>query len=494
MKDLKKVIEEKMKDKEHPLNLEGHRLKTRRDFLSHGLISMSAFTWMPGVLSLISSNSARAQMMGCPQPVVNTKTPVIIFDLAGGANIPGSNVMAGGPGGQMDFLTDYQSLGLPPDFHPSRPGMVDTDLGLAFHGDSAMLRGIKGQTNAEVQSRIDGALFAASSSDDTGNNPLNPSYWLNRAGAEGGLSQIAGTRNSDSGGRSIAPMASINPALRPVQLNRPQDALELVNIGKLGELFNDNKAQRILKAIERMSEEKIMAFNQQALPDQIKSLVKCGYVGSQDLLGQYSADAIDASQDAMVNQAFNNLGDRDQRKTATVAKLVLDGHIGVGVIEKGGYDYHNRGRNTGEVRDQEAGELIGRVMTLANLKQKDVLIYVITDGGVVARQEIDDTADGRGKYVWSGDSGQRSSAYMLLYRHAGRAQLRNGIRQIGHYKQSGGVENSANPASNSSINLSKLITANYLALHGEEGRLAEVVGDNPFGNNLNSLLVFNPIR
>ncbi len=483
----------KKKPELEPVCLEGHRLKTRRDFLSHGFISMSAFTWMPGVLSLISSNAAMAQAADCPVPAVNTKTPVIIFDLAGGANIPGSNVMAGGAGGQMDFLTDYKSLGLPADMHPSRTGMVDTSLGLAFHSDSPILRGIQSVTNNTVQNKIDGALFAASSSDDTANNALNPSYWINRAGAQGGLSQIAGTRDSESGGRSIAPMSSINPSLRPVQLNRPQDALGLVNIGKLGELFNDNKAQRILKAIERMSEEKIMSFNQQTLPDQIKDLVKCGYIGSQDLIGRYSADAIDASLDPQVTQAFDNLSNGDQRKTATIAKLVLDGHIGVGVVEKGGYDYHNKTRRTGEVRDFQAGELIGRVMQLAALKQKNVMIYVITDGGVVAREEIDNTADGRGKYVWSGDSGQRSSAFMLLYRHAGRATLRNGIRQIGHYKASGGVENTATPASNSSTNLAKLITANYLALHGEEGMLTQVVGDNPFGANLNNYLVFNKI-
>lgn len=476
-----------------PVNLEGHSLKTRRDFLSHGLITMSTFTWMPGVLSLITSNHAHAQAANCPVPSVNTKTPVIIFDLSGGANIPGSNVMAGGAGGQMDFLQDYKSLGLPADMHPSLAGQTNNELGLVFHSDSAILRGIQNVTNAQVRSRIDGALFASSSSDDTANNTLNPSYWINRAGAKGGLSQIAGTRDSESGGRSVAPMESIDPSLRPVQLNRPQDALGLVNIGRLGTLFNDQKAQRILKAIERMSEQKVMSFNQQALPDQIKNLVKCGYIGAQDLIGMYSADAIDASQDPMVTQAFNNLNNGDQRKTATIAKLVLDGHIGVGVIEKGGYDYHNKTRATGEIRDFDAGELIGRIMTLANLKQKNVLIYVITDGGVVAREEIDNSNDGRGKYTWTGDSGQRSSAFMLLYRHAGRATLRNGIRQIGYYKESGGVENTATPASNSSTNLSKLITANFLALHGEEGSLSNVVGDNPFGNNLGNYLIFQPI-
>ena len=82
---------------------------------------------------------------------------------------------------------------------------------------------------------------------------------------------------------------------------------------------------------------------------------------------------------------------------------------------------------------------------------------------------------------------------MMVYRHAGRATLRNGTRQVGYFKESGGVENTATPASNSSLNLAKLITANYLALHGEEGMLSQVVGDNPFGQNLGQYLIFQPI-
>ena len=487
------MTKKKQDQKDTRLFLEGHKPKTRRDFLAQGFLGTSALAFLPGALSLMHSNGAFAQATNCPAPQMNTKTGVLIFDLAGGANIPGSNVMVGGAGGQNDFLTDYTTLGLPPDMHPSMAGQLNTDLGLAFHSDSPFLRGIQARTNAMVQSKIDGGIFCASSSDDTGNNPLNPCYWLNRAGAQGGLAQLAGTRGGETGGRSIAPPESVNPTVAPVQINRPSDALGLVNIGKLGTLFDDTKAQRILKAIERMSEHQIMAFNQRTLPDQIKELVKCGYIGSQDLINTYSADAIDPSRDPAVTANFDNLNDGDQRKTATIAKLVLDGHIGVGTVEKGGYDYHNRTRATGEVRDLDVGDLIGRCLSMAAAKGKNLMIYVFTDGGVTARNEVDNSQNGRGKFIWSGDSGQRSSTFMLVYRHAGRATLRNGTRQIGHFKTSGSVENSATPASNSSANLSKLIVANYLALHGEEGNLANVVGDNPFGNNLSQYLLFQQI-
>jgi hypothetical protein len=477
-------------------HLEGHRLKTRRDFLGQGLVAGLSYAIAPNLFSMFSKgNIAHAIECGSAgNSVTGQKTPVIVFDLSGGANFAGSNVIVGGAGGQMDFLASYASLGLPSDFHPSGQGMVNNELGLAFHSDSGFLRGINSIIPNVVRQRVDGGIFCTSSSDDTANNPHNPMYWLSKAGAVGELTQLAGSRNTETGGKSTAPPQSIDPSIQPVIINRPEDALSLVSVGKLHEIFNQNQAEKIMKAVERLSESKLQQLSNLSLPSQIKTLVQCGYIQSNDLINQYSADTLDPRNDPLVGMAFNNLGNGDQRKTATITKLVLDGYIGAGTIEKGGYDYHNKTRATGEVRDFQAGELIGRVLQLANLKGKDVMIYVITDGGVAAGSDIDNSADGRGKYVWQGDSSQRSSAFMLLYRHAGRATLRTANkRQIGYFKSNGAVENGATATSNSVINLVKAVVANYMALHGEEGNLANAVGDNPFGANLNDYLFFNKI-
>ncbi|TNF26272.1 MAG: general secretion pathway protein GspF [Deltaproteobacteria bacterium] len=484
------------KDHQTPQPLEGHRLKTRRDFLGQGLIAGLSYAIAPNIFSLFSKgNMAHAIECGAVDTsVMGQKTPIIVFDLSGGANFAGSNVMVGGVGGQTDFLQDYTTLGLPPDFHPSLSGMVNSELGLKFHSDSGFLRGINNIIPTAVRQKVDGGVFCTSSSDDTGNNPHNPMYWLSKAGAAGELTQLAGSRNTETGGRSTAPPQSIDPALQPVIITRPEDALSLVSVGKLHEIFNQNQAQKIMKSIERLSESKLQRLSNMSLPSQIKTLVQCGYIQSNDLINKYNADVLDPRNDALVGMAFNNLGNGDQRKTATIAKLVLDGYIGAGTIEKGGYDYHDKTRATGENRDFQAGELIGRVIQLASLKGKDVMIYVITDGGVAAKAEVDNSTDGRGKYVWTGDSSQRSSAWMLVYRHAGRATLRNANqRQIGYFKTNGAVENGATVTSNSVTNLAKAVVANYMALHGEEGNLANVVGDNPFGTDLNNYLFFNKI-
>ncbi len=494
-KKVKKLSEDELSG---PIKIENHAPVSRRDFLAKGFIAGAAWALAPNMLDLIGKRSFFSQAFGADiadcggVPALNQNIPVIIFDLAGGANIAGSNVIVGSAGAQENFLpeADYASLGLPPDMTPEKTGQINSDLGLKFHSDSGFLRGILTQTTAQMRSRVDGGIFCSSSADDTGNNPHNPMYWLAKAGAGGDLARIAGTSNSQSGGRSAAPKSSVNPNIQPVSLNDTRDAVNLVSAGRLSTLMPESKVQSVLRAVERMSERQLRRYDQMTLSDQIKTLVECGYLQTRDLIGRYSSAEIDPAQDALVNQAFDNLGNGDQKKTATIAKLVLDGHIGAGTITKGGYDYHNGTRQTGELRDFEAGELIGRVIKLASLKNKSVMIYVFTDGGISARNTIDTTTNGRGKYIWGGDSSQRSSAMLLTFHPSGRPVLRNATRQIGGFKKGGSVDLFAATTSNSVVNLNKAFVANYLAAHGNESMLADVVGDNPFGSQLDKYLFF----
>lgn len=478
-----------------PLKHDNHNLKSRRDFLAQGFLTGMSFTVLPSLISILHSNAAQAVECGLGQQVATTRIPIMIFDLSGGANLIGSNVMVGKAGGQQDYLASYDSLGLPMEMHPKNAGQTNNELGLIFHNDSAILRGIKASTSVTTRAKVEGGVFCAASNDDTENNPHNPMYWLAKAGVTGELAPIAGTETSPSGGNSIAPQSSLISTLKPVVLKSPQDALGLVNIGRLGTLYGSEKAQKVLKSIENLSAQKMKQLSAKSLPDQIKDLVSCGYIQSQDLLNRFSTTAVDPNQDPLVRQVFPNIANNsDQRKTATMAKLILDGFIGVGTVEKGGFDYHDTTRSSGEMRDSEIGDLIGKVMELAALKNKDILIYVYTDGGVSAGGTIDNSAGGRGKIVWTGDSSQRSSSFMLLYRNAGKATLRTANkRQIGSFKDNGAVDTTATLISNSVTNLSKALVANYLSLNGKESKLAEVVGDNPFGSNLNNYLFFNKI-
>ena len=485
-----KKVQELLKAKQK--ELEGHTLVNRRDFLSHGLMAGFGTLMVPTLLTSLKSNAAMALDCGPASGSILNGIPIIIFDLAGGSNIAGSNVMVGKAGGQTDYLPTYDTLGLPPPMYPKNAGQTSDELGLQFHSDSAILRGLKSTTATTTRDKVDGAIFCAVSNDDTQNNPHNPIYWLTKAGAVGDLTAMAGTQGSDSGGNSIVPQSSLVPTMKPVMINTPKDALNLVNIGKLGTLFGSDKSTKILKAIENMSATKVAQFNRRSLPDQLKDLINCGYIQSQDALNKFLPQNIDPTLDANVTGTFNNLNDGDQRKTATIAKLILDGHVGVGTVTLGGYDYHSDNRSEGEIKDFKVGDLIGRVLELAAKKQKDIFIYVVTDGGISANGKIDSSTDGRGKYGWGGDSSQRASTFFLYYRQKGRATLRTaGKRQIGAFKTNENVDLAASLVSNSVTNLAKAVVANYMALSGKEGNLETVVGDNPFGNNLNDYLIFN---
>lgn len=480
-----------------------HKLVSRRDFLSHGLISGAGYTMAPSLMSLLKVNNVYAAE-NCFDAVdlSQRKTPIIMIDLAGGGNIAGSNVIVGGEDGQHSYLPTYGQLGLPTALHPNNNN-VNSEMGLKFHTDSGMLSGIMDHTTAAIRQKVEGAVFCAVSNDDTGNNPHNPVYWLNKAGSIGDLVHTAGTRNGRSGGRSEIPSMSYDPTVAPVIISRPEDCVELISLGRVHDIFDDAQAQRILQTIEYMSESKLNSFSQKSLPDQIKEVVSCGF--SKEKIDQrvhnndarFSANSIDPRLDANVTSIWNNLNDNQQRKEASIAKLVLDGYLGTGTIEMGGYDYHGSDdRVAQDNRDILVGRAIGRILALASAKQTDVAIYIFTDGAVSSNmQDVDPNANG--KYRFSNDDGQRASTFMLVYKHAGRHLLRHtdgGFnqykRQVGHFKDNTAVEKTANVMSNNVTNLAKTIVANYLALHNEESSLEDILGDNPFGSNLDDYLIF----
>jgi hypothetical protein len=495
----------KKDEKEKIIVPKDHKLVTRRDFLSQGLVTGTGFVMAPTLLGALSMKSVYgAEDCFKPMDLSQRKTPIIMIDLSGGGNIAGSNVMVGDAGGQHSYITDYGRLGLPSSMNPANNGMINTELGLKFHSQSAMLESIRATTSAGVRQKCEGAVFCAVSSDDTSNNPHNPMYWLNKAVSFGDLAQTAGTRNGRSGGRSIIPAMSYDPTVAPVAINRPEDCLELISLGRVHSIFDDVKAKRVLQTIQYMSESKLNSFSQKSLPEQVREVAACGFSKTSidsrvhNNTNRYSPGAIDPRQDPTVTAVYDNLNNNNQRQQASIAKLVLDGYIGTGTIEIGGFDYHGRTtRVAQEDKDREAGEAIGRILALAAAKQSDVMIYVFTDGGISSNMSMVDENAG-GKYKFTNDDGQRAATFMLNYQHeGGRPTLRHGTsgsntvkRQVGHVKSNSAVEKSANVISNNVTNLAKAVVANYLAKHGEEGRLKEIVGDNPFGNNLNDYLIF----
>jgi len=474
----------------------GHKKPvTRRDFLAQGLLSSTAVAMMPSLLAMLATRRAYGAE-ACAAVQASRKIPFICLDLAGGANIAGSNVIVGKQGGQLDFLASYDKLGLPNAMRPSLTGQTNTELGLAFHADSGMLRGIRSVTSATTRANIDGIVFCAQSGDDTGNNPHNPAYWIAKSGLTGMLTKLVGTNSTATGGNAGAPPISVNPAIRPVRLSNPSDARNLVTLGQLNLLFTPAKVDRILGAINNMSASHLAAFQAKDLPAQVNDIVSCGYTKSRAIT-QDNADNYDPRRDPLVMQVFPNIANSgEDQKVATIAKLVLDNVAGAGTITKGGYDYHSGNRSEGEGKDFEAGVAMGQCLELAARKGKDLMLYVFTDGGVSSNGDTDNSANGRGKGVWSGDSGERSASFILLYRNGnGRPSLRNATRQVGFFFDGGqAVSTNSSLVARDVEKLSMAVLLNYLALDGSEGQLGNLIGGtDPFAGSTDKYLLFNKI-
>ena len=422
------------------------------------------------------------------------------FDLAGGANIAGSNVLVGGPGGQLDLLSPagYQKLGLPTTMLPSLPGQVNTELGLAFHADSAFLRGILSKTSATTRANTNGVVVCARSENDTGNNPHNPMYGINKAGADGNLVTLIGTEPSESGGNSQAPMSMIDPAARPTKVDSPSDVTGLVDTGRLAELLAPQDAAAVMAAVEAISDSKLGHMTEDAIVEQ---LIHCGYVESTALVSTFGNPALlDPLADPDIAGGTgifsNNELNQDMfRKTASVMKLAVNGYAGAGTIELGGYDYHDGTRATGETRDFSAGVAMGAVLEYAARRGQQLMMYVFSDGALDSDGSIDNTADGRGKGRWRGDNQSTAAVFMLVYDPAGRPPLVSPARQqLGSYRMSGDVETASTPISNNVTLLAEAVVLNYMALHNDVGRFPTALPSQGLGANMNNLIAFAPIR
>ncbi|MDX1509389.1 MAG: hypothetical protein R3358_13970, partial [Woeseiaceae bacterium] len=290
---------------------------TRRQFLSQGFITGSAYTLGGGVLSLFSNpRDAYAALApdldnlraSCGIAANGAgKIPFICFDLAGGANIFGSNVLCGQEGGQLDLLATngYEKMGLPGDMLPGQTDPVlgqdyaNFDLGLGFHLDSAFRRGILQSFNGSgTEAFVNGALIPARSDNDTGNNPHNPMYGIARAGADGSILTLCGSENTDSGGNSMLPMSLYDPELRPTKVDRPSDVVNLVDTGELVGILSKDDATMVMESIYRLTDGKMDMVNTQVTADAvIKDLVRCNYLKAADIADRFGGVPIDPGLD-----------------------------------------------------------------------------------------------------------------------------------------------------------------------------------------------------
>src|SRR6516162_7628884 len=507
-----------------PLRHENHpRPRTRREFIAAGMLSGPAMVvgpaWLGALLKANRANAAAppldpditALLAGaeCNIPASGVGLPFICFDLAGGANLVGSEVIVGQQSGanvlntQTNFLTTagYGKLGVPGNMVPSSTANVNSSLGLLWHADGAIQRGITSMITPATAAGVNGAVICAMSQNDTQTNPHNPMYGIAAAGRTGQLLTLIGTDSSVSGGNSMAPMELINPAYQPTVIAQPSDATALVPLPPGGS--PDPLTVATIESQTRISagttpqsgssdtaaftgalsmpgaQPGVQLYADGASDAQLKNQVRCAYVKAANTVNTFGdPTSLDATKDPIIQAMMTSTGltfmDRDFAKTATVMKMVLHGFAGAGTITMGGYDYHDGTRATGESRNFKAGQMIGMVLQYASAVGQPVMIYVFSDGSLNANSMLDTSAAGRGKLGWQGDNSSVASTFFLAYSPKGRPVLRGapGAQQIGAFTPDGNVVSTSSPAANSVDSLVYTLLLNYMGLSGTDSQFA----------------------
>ena len=485
-------------DINEPLRLNDHpRPRTRREFLAQSFITGAATVVAPTLAGMLAyPRAARATLASDIQAAVSAcnittgagKIPFICFDLAGGGNIAGSNVLVGGPKGQLDFLSvaGYSKLGLPGSMVPSPSttgNFIDSSFGLRYHSDSAHLRGMKLRASAKAMAGTNGTVIPALSQNDTNTNPHNPMYGIYQYGARGGLLNLIGSASSMSGGNSMSPPTMVIAAAAPTKVSSSQDSKGLVSTGQLSTLLpNAADVTNVLESMKRISDAKygvVQAYTDPTLNATAigaHGIQACGYTKAAYIVDKYnSPSAVNPDVDPNIvgpsgifSQAEYSANSSFQT-TAAVMKLVIDGNAAAGTIEMGGFDYHSGNRMDGEARDLNLGNCIGACLEYAARVNKPVMIYVFSDGSLASSGMIDNSVGGRGKGVWTADNQSVAATYFLVFNPAGKpvaAQPNPEMSlQIGNFNPDGSLNTTGSPAGNNVPNLAQMVVLNYMALH-----------------------------
>ncbi len=303
-------------------------------------------------------------------------------------------------------------------------------------------------------------------------------------------------------------------------MDRASDVTGLVDTGQLANLLSLEDTVAVMEAIQRISHRKLAVIDPKqpwadpkktpvTRDEVVRELVSCGYVKAADVVDRFGdpsslnpeldPDIVGAS--GVFTRAEYD-ADGEFQKTSAVMKMVLSGYAGAGTITMGGYDYHGQGRATGELRDLRAGRCMGACLEYAARRGMPLMLYVFSDGSLSASGQVDNTVDGRGKFMWTSDNQSTAASFFLVYNPGGRPQLVDTgpggaarHQQIGYFRPDASVETASSPAANNVNLLVETVVLNYMALHGEQGQFAAKFPRNGLGSAAmqDGLIAFNPI-
>jgi hypothetical protein len=446
----------------------GHKKPTtRREFLGYGMIPFAASALVPSALSLLVSPEAHAANCASGS---GSMVPFITLNLAGGASMASNFVpfnAAGSP------LASYTKMGLGNNTGANALAF-QTEMGVSQWSTPVganvgqMLVGIRTGADAATLANTAVVALCVSSQDDTNSNKFDASGLVYKAGLAGSLIPNLGSRQSSTGLNQMASLINPPPPLVVRSFTDIQNSLAYTRALQTSlTAAQRTKLAGLVANLSTSQARKLAALNSTR---PMQSLVECAGIKNVELSGGAPVDPL---ANAAVSAAWGiNAGTGANVEARVFASMVYNGLLGqAGTVslERGGYDYHDGTRNTGDTRDREAGVVIGRILSTARILGKKCMIYVTSDGSVVSQEGVAPGA------VWTSDRGNAGMALMFFYDPARRPATTGS--QVGQYKDTQVVDEKF-ITGNSPELAAQAVFANWAKFNGDLGLFSKVVPSN----------------
>ncbi len=448
---------------------------TRRDFLSRGTLAFSATLFAPTLIGQILKANVK-EPLKCSAAVGSNFIPMLVFDCAGGAALPG-NFLVGGSGGPQDLLKSYDTLG----WNPRDAGAVDTRFGLPMASKvSKILSGMLASMSTEAQANFRMGSFLHASQDDSQINLTSALILALEQGVNGSIIQRGlGTGTNFSGGNTGG--ADQSASMQPIVVSSVQDVIGAVSMGPVLDLLSVQERRNLLQAAQSMSQNQLSALaggDIGAFGDQMS----CAYQNAASYADVGAS--LDPRNDKDISKIYqltsSTAVDSSDLISATIVMNVLKKQSGPGVITIAGCDYHDGSQTTGDQIDLTIGTQIGRAIESARLLGQPLFIQIITDGGLFAET---------GTRNWSGDSGDKSMTVIGYYNPKAAPKLMKPLSpQVGAYNQGQAADQSSLIGADTA-KVAYATLANYMQINGTLSQNADVFSGQ-LGQNLDQVLLF----
>lgn len=390
---------------------------TRRDFLAAGMLPFAASIFIPNWVSLLVGETAHGQNLNCPNSPF--MIPFITLNLNGGAAMS-SNWVPMNAGG--DPLKSYNTMGLGNNQLPIE--RVFGNATFAGGGISKMLTGIRASASAGTIANTAFIGIPCESVSDTPFNKFDLSGAVTKAGLNGTMLANLGVINTPTGIRQNSALAAPPAPLVVSSFSAITNAIEYT--AKIGSSLTKGQKSSLVRLMNNLTHSQAKKIADVSGGPALESLLACAGIKNVS-----NASMGSSVLNPMNNSAFSQIwkinafaGDASQQRVfGAMVYNSLMGYAGTANLELGGYDYHDETRGTGDAKDLEAGTVMGQILQSAALLGKPVMLYVISDGSVMAPGSEDRNAP------WTGDSSTTGASYLFYYDPKGRPAVSS--HQIG---------------------------------------------------------------